>query len=181
VAPVIQFLKQSYFTMNKLVIFLSLLLIGLSSCKKDDFNLTSQNHPEIPVTVSNIYGYFNGVPSVYTSFSAGGNIAIQLNIPPDKGRTIKEITKVALGSNTTNYAVVHASTGLYNSAPIAGNGTSVTFNTTIAEYTTKTGFVVTSAISGLNNSFLNRYFYFLVTLDDGQQLIPVPVRVYVDK
>jgi hypothetical protein len=74
--------------------------------------------------------------------------------------------------------VVQTSSGLYNTAPIPGNGTKVTFTTTLAEYTTKTGLPVTT--SGTATSFLARYFYFLIRLDNNEELIPVPVRVYVD-
>lgn len=163
---------------KRIIIVYLLAVVGFTSCKKDDFNFLSQNHPDVPVTVSNLYGTFNGVPTVATSLSGGGAITITLNIPSGSGRTIKEITKVALGTNTTNYVVVQNSTAAYNAAPIAGNGTSVTFSTTLTEYTAKTGLTVTA--SGTATSFLARYFYFLITLDNGQQIIPVPVRVYVN-
>lgn len=76
------------------------------------------------------------------------------------------------------YATVKTTTGLYNTAPIAGSGTSVTFTTSIAEFTTKTGIAVPTG--GTATSFLSRYFYFLITLDNGEEIIPVPVRVYVN-
>ena len=153
-------------------------MVVFSSCKKDDYNWSSTSYPEIPVTVSNTYIYFNGIPHVQTSLAGGGAISVKLDIPASSGRTIKEITKVALGTNTQNYVVVQNNTGAYNTAPIPGSGTSVTFTTSLAEYTTKTGLAVTT--SGTATSFLARYFYFLITLDNGEQLIPVPVRVYVN-
>ncbi|MBI1782342.1 MAG: hypothetical protein HYR66_13410 [Sphingobacteriales bacterium] len=164
--------------MNKNILIICLLVIAtLTGCKKDEFNFLSQNHPDVPVTVTNLFGMYNGVPTVSTSLSGGGTITINLSIPANKGRTIKEITRVAIASTPTNYKVVQVSTGLYNTAPIAGDGTSVTFTTSLAEYTSKTGINVTA--SGTATSFLSRYFYFLITLDNGDQLIPVPVRVYV--
>jgi hypothetical protein len=149
-----------------------------SSCKKDTEGWLNPTHPDVPVTVSNLFGTFNGVPAVTTSVSAGGAISIKLEIPASTGRTIKEITKVALGTSSQTYSVVQNNTAAYNAAPIAGSGTSVTFITSLTEYTAKTGLPVTS--SGTAPSFLARYFYFLITLDNGQQLIPVPVRVYVN-
>ena len=165
--------------MNKSIIgIIFFAIILFSSCKKDDYNWLKSSHPAVPVTVSNLFGTYNGVPTVQTSVSGGGAITITLNIPSTSGRTIKEITKVALGTNTQNYVVVQNSTAAYNAAPIAGSGTSVTFTTSLTEYTAKTGLAVTT--SGTATSFLARYFYFLVTLDNGEQIIPVPVRIYVN-
>ncbi|MBO9620336.1 MAG: hypothetical protein J7539_15015 [Niabella sp.] len=167
--------------MNKLILIIAFgFAIGFAGCKKDnmDFANSTGTHPDVPVTVSDVSGYYNGVPYVSTSLSGGGAITIKLNIPAGSGRSIKEITRVALGTTTSNYVVVQRTTGLYNTAAIAGNGTSATFTTTLAEYTSKTGLAVTT--SGGATTFLARYFYFLITLDDGTPLIPVPVRVYVN-
>ena len=161
------------------IIMFFVLAITIASCKKDDFGYLSQNHPEVPVTVGNLWGMYNGVPAVQTSLSGGGTISIKLDIPASSGRTIKEITRVALHTTSNGgYATVRAATGFYNTAPIAGNGTTVTFTTSLAEFTAKTGITVTTG--GTATSFLSRYFYFLITLDNGQEIIPVPVRVYVN-
>lgn len=160
-------------------LILGFCLLGLlASCKKDDLSLLSQPHPAVPVTYSNLFGTFNGVPTVATSVSGGGTITIALTIPASSGRTIKEITRVGISNVPNNYKVVQTSTGLYAATPIPASGTTATFTTTLAEYTTKTGLAVTT--SGTATSFLARYFYFLVTLDNGEQLIPLPVRVYVN-
>src|SRR5258705_4795349 len=125
--------------MNKAMITLFLLaVVSVTGCKKDEFNFTSQSHPAVPVTVSNLYGMFNGVPTVSTSLSGGGAITIKMEIPATTGRSIKEITRVAVATTTTNYKVVQVTTGLYNAAPVTGSGTSVTFTTSLSEYTTKT-------------------------------------------
>lgn len=161
---------------------IALLAIVFSSCKKEstlDFATSDAAHPDVPVTVSNLFITTNGVPTVQTSLSGGGTITITLQIPGSSGRTIKQINKVALASNTTSYLSAQNSTvAAYNTAPISGSGTSVTFTTTLAEYTSKTGLAVTA--SGTATSFLGRYFYFSLTLDNGDQLLPVPVRVYVN-
>ena len=161
---------------NTIIICLATILI-FSGCKKDDFNFLSTSYPDVPVTVTNLFGMYNGVPTVSTSLSGGGAITITLSIPSSTGRTLKEIPRVAVASTPNNYKVVQVTTGLYNTAPLAATGTSFTFTTSLAEFTTKTGISVTTG--GTATSFLSRYFYFLITLDNGQQLIPVPVRVYV--
>lgn len=163
--------------MNKLSIIICLLVVTLFSCKKNNWEIVDQSQPSVSVIVSDLYGTYNGVPTVSTSLSGGGSIKITLNIPANSGRTIKEITRVALGTVTNNYKVVQTTSGLYNTAPVAGSGTSVTFTTSLTEYTSKTGLAVTTG--GTSTSFLARYFYFLITLDNGQEIIPVPVRVYV--
>lgn len=167
--------------MNKIIVAICFLgLLSFSSCKKDEFNFLSPGIPAVPVTVENVFGYYNGVPTVQTSVSGGGVITIKLNIPSSTGRTIKEITRITATSTspTTGYATVRKTTGLYNTAPIAGSGTSVTFTTSLTEFTSKTG-VAAPATPGTATSFLSRYFYFLITLDNNEEVIPVPVRVYV--
>jgi hypothetical protein len=164
---------------TRIITIFFIMTILFASCKKDEFGYLSQNHPAVMVTVGNVWGVYNGVPAVQTSLSGGGAITIKLDIPASSGRTIKEITRVALHTTpNAGYATVRASSGFYNTAPIAGSGTSVTFTTSIAEFTSKTGISVTA--SGTATSFLSRYFYFLITLDNGAQVIPVPVRVYVN-
>ena len=160
---------------NTIIICLTAMFI-FSGCKKDDFNFLSTSYPDVPVTVTNLFGMYNGVPTVSTSLAGGGAITITLSIPAGTGRTLKEISRVAVASTPNNYKVVEVTTGLYNTA-LAATGTSFTFTTSLAEFTTKTGISVTTG--GTATSFLSRYFYFLITLDNGQQLIPVPVRVYV--
>ncbi|MBO9594386.1 MAG: hypothetical protein J7599_15890 [Niabella sp.] len=179
--------------MHKLLLILfAVFAFSFQGCKKGDldFNNSDAAHPKIPVTVSDVYMYYNGVPSVSTSVAAGGNITIQLNIPSSSGRTIKEITRVAFANTTSNYAIIQNPnpaysspapplTGPYSATSVAGSGTSVTFTTSLADYATRTKSTLVTA-GGTATSFLGRYLYFLVTLDDGSTLIPVPVRVYVD-
>lgn len=155
-----------------------LLTLSFASCKKEGFDGLSDSTPAVAVTVSDLYGTYN-YPVVATSVAAGGAISITLNIPANSGRTIKEITRVAAGTSGTNYKSVEGTTGLYVSTPIAGSGTSATFKTTLTEFNTKTGQTIPTA--GTSTAFLNRYFFFLVTLDNGQTIIPTGVRVYVNK
>ncbi|RAJ34215.1 hypothetical protein [Pedobacter cryoconitis] len=158
-----------------------IITMAMTSCKKENISLEN-NFPDVPVTVTNKIGIFTA-PAVSTSFGGGGAIKIVLEIPASSGRTIKEITRVAAG---TSYGSVQTTTGLYFPTPIAGNGTtSITFNTTLDEYVKKTNTlpanVPTLATSGTATSFLARNFYFMITLDNGQVIVPTYVRVYVDK
>ncbi|QQT27339.1 hypothetical protein [Sphingobacterium spiritivorum] len=167
------------FNISIYVLLITIVTFGLSSCKKDNITLEN-NLPEIPVTVANQYALFTA-PTVSTSLSGGGNVVVELEIPASSGRTIKEITKVAVG---TAYSAIQATTGLYRSTPIAGNGTKVTFTTTLAEYATFTKLTLpTAAQAGTTSAvaLLARNFYFLITLDNGQTIVPQYVRVYVDK
>lgn len=162
------------FNIKSLLILGLAATLGLSSCEKDDPISLRNGVPEIPVTVSNLYGQFTA-PTVSASV-ANDEIKIVLSIPASSGRTIKEITRVASG---TAYGSVQATTGLYNTAPIPGNGTSATFVTSLTEYKTKTGKTVPAP--DLNTSFLANNFYFMITLDNGQTIVPTYVRVYVTK
>ena len=159
-----------------LILMISTMLI---SCEQNDWDIVTDSQTAIPVSVSNLYGTFNGLPSVATSVAGGGTITITLNIPSSSGRTIKEISRVGVSNVTNNYKVVQTTTGLYNTAAIPGSGTSVTFTTTLTEFTAKTG-VAAPSPAGTSTSFLGRNFYFMIVLDNGEEIIPMPVRVYVN-
>lgn len=160
--------------------FCFLILVSAISCKKTEgFNSLSDNKPEVPVTVANAYDYLPA-PTIKAS-KAENKITITLQIPESSGRKIKEITKIA-ASTTANYTAIYSGTAvgtgttqLWSNTPIPVNGLSYTFNTTFDEYKTKTGGTTTPG----SNAFLNRDFYFLVTLDNGQTIIPMYTRVWV--
>ena len=160
--------------------FWVLILVFAISCKKTEgFNSLSDNRPDVPVTVANAYDYLPA-PTIKAS-KAENKITITLQIPEASGRKIKEITKIA-ASTTANYTAIYSGTAvgtgttqLWSNTPIPVNGLSYTFNTTFDEYKTKTGGTTTPG----SNAFLNRDFYFLVTLDNGQTIIPMYTRVWV--
>ena len=171
--------KRNNMKLNiKSSLFLGVILtVVMGSCKKDNVSLEN-NFPDVPVTVTNKIGTFTA-PTVSTSYAAGGNISIVLSIPAESGRSFKEITRVAAG---TAYGSVNVTTGLYRTGAIAASGTSFTFTTTLAEYYTKTGLTpILPAATGTATSLLARNFYFMITLDNGQVIVPTYVRVYVDK
>src|SRR5438874_1322645 len=154
--------------MNFKQICFILFITAMFACKKDyEFGPLTDKKPAIPITVSNAFDFRPG-PTVKAS-KADQKIQITLQIPDNSGRTIKEITKVTAA---TTYTAIQGSTGLYTTTAIPGSGKSVTFNTTLTEYTAKTG----QAVPASNNE-LTRRFYFLLTLDDGSTIIPTDVRV----
>lgn len=146
------------------------LIISLAGCKKQSIGPATDLRPAVSITVSNAIDY-RPEPTVSTSKAGGGAIQIVLSISSGLGRTIKEITKV---STSTNYTLVQGSTGAYNSAPIPGNGTTVTFTTSLTEYVVKAPGVIPAS-----NTELAKRFYFIVTLDDGSVLVTMPARVLV--
>lgn len=156
------------------IILLFFVTATSTSCKKDGFGPLTDNRPEIPVTVVNVYEY-RPQPTVKAS-KAENRITIVMQIPASSGRSIKAINKVAASTNyTAVQGTVIGPTGLYSNTPIPGSGTSVTFTTTIDEYKTKTNTTATPA----SNTLLARNFYFVIALDDGTEIIPTPVRVWV--
>jgi hypothetical protein len=154
-------------------------IIGLASCKKEGFGPLTDNRPEVPVTVANVYE-FRAAPVVKAS-KAENKITITLQIPASTGRTIKEVTKIAAATSnnwTTIYnatTVGTAATQLWSNTPIPVNSTSYTFTTTFDEYKTKTNTSATPASLAL----LARDFYFMLKLDNDEIIIPTNVRVWV--
>lgn len=150
--------------------------ITFLSCKKDGFGPLSDVRPAVPVTVTNATEFRPG-PTV-TASRATNNFSIVLEIPASSGRTIKEISKVVASSGSS--AALFGTTGLYNAAAITGsNSTKITFNTSLTEYTSKTGVAVPANNPPTNAVELTRQFYFLITLDNNETIITQQVRVLV--
>jgi hypothetical protein len=167
-------MRHTFFSLIAFVAVLS-----FSSCKKDGFGPLSDNRPDVPVTVNNVFDY-RPSPTVKAS-KAENQIKIVLEIPAGSGRTIKQVTKIA-ASTTANYTAIYsgtavgtATTQLWSNTPITVNSTTYTFTTTFDEYKAKTA---TAATPG-SNTLLGRDFYFLLKLDNDQEVIPTNVRVWV--
>ena len=189
------------------LVMLGALLLSLGACKKDygpdSIGPLQDSLAAIPVTVTN-QDYFERVPiivvtgapnSVLVTPTGTNPFTITFEIPADKG-TIKEITKVQTGATGLGLLSTGTAAQAYNTAPIAGNGTnSITFSSSLAEYrayrtrfgaTAGNGGYVQPDITATNKvSIYNpqnpnqlRYF-FLLTLADGTQIIPMEVRVRI--
>ncbi len=158
-----------------------LFVCGLSACKKDGFGPLTDSRPEVPVTIANVFDY-RPAPTVKAS-KAENKITITLQIPSSSGRTIKEVTKMA-ASTTANFTAINSGTAvgtaigsLWSITPVAVNATSYTFTTTFDEYRVKTATAASTVIA--SNALLPRDFYFLLTLDNNQTVIPQNIRVWV--
>ena len=182
---------------------LALLPLGVFSCKKeyDGLGPLQDSVTDIPVTVPN-QEFFERFPIVTASVSkadpsgGSGPFTIVLQIPADKGK-IKEITKIATGVAGLNN--LQSSDALlafnYDAAagrvvPIAGNGTNqITFTSNLTRYTayrTRVGAAAAGqpAVVAPNSSFTPQNpnqlpYYFLLTLEDGRQLVSTAIRVRV--
>ena len=149
----------------------------MNSCSKQTTDPLLDQRPDVPVSITNATE-FRPDPTVTSSLAAGGKIQIVLSIPEAKGRTITEITKISTSNTYTQIQTGSAGT-LYVATPIVVNGTSFTYNTTIAQYFVKNPPHPTANPPATANFELAYRFYFLVKLDDGTQLITTPVRILV--
>lgn len=157
---------------NIKIVLLAFTAMVLTNCTKvagplDDIR------PDNSITVTNAVDY-RPDPTVSVSKAGTGAIQIVLSLTSKTGRSIKEITKIV---TSTSYTAIQSTSSVnYLSAPIAGNGASVTFNTSLTEYVSKGGKLPTAT-----NTELATRFYFLITLDDGSIVYSTPVRVlYLD-
>jgi hypothetical protein len=158
--------------------------------------VTNQNFFErVPIVV------VNGVPasSLVTSTTTN-QFTITFQIPADKG-TIKEITRVQTGATGLGLLSTGTAAQAYNYdavsnaiKPVMGNGTNtITFTSSVAEYRAfrtrfgtaagNAGYVfpditATNSTSTFNAQTPNQLrYFFLLTLGDGTQIIPMEVRV----
>lgn len=160
--------------MKKIYMILALLLtIGVTSCKKEYGQFYKDNSPETPVTFpgATTFGF-----NPYISISAtdlNAPFKFTLAIPDSSPRTIKEITRVLAGASAIQPGSV--TTATYIAAPIAGNGKTAVFQTTLA------AFKASSAANAklINDKATEIAFIFLVTLDNGVTIIPVQVRARI--
>jgi hypothetical protein len=159
-------------TLSSLLLLLAVLL---SCTKQKGFGPKSDAIPGNAVVVQNATDY-RPDPTVTTSITGGGNIQIVLSIAAGSKRTIKEITKVA---TFTSYTLIQRTdTTFYNSAPIASNGATATFTTSLTEYFTKNP-VTKDNLAAKKDTELSFRFYFLITLDDNTTIITPGVRILV--
>ena len=152
----------------------------LVSCDKDYNEFYSDNRPEIPVTFEGAttegFNPYIKVPLTANTFK------LTLTIPENSGRKIKEISKVLGGATGINAGGVRS--GTYISSPIAGSNNKVVFNTSVSEFRGKNAaneklikdFEASTTLKTQEIAFM-----FLVTLDNGQEIIPVQARVWLTK
>ena len=184
---------------------LALLPLGVFSCKKeyDGLGPLQDSVTDIPITVPN-QEFFERFPIVTASVSradpdpsgGSGPFTIVLQIPADKGK-IKEITKVATGiaglnnlQSTDSQLAFNYDVAAGRLVPISGNGSNqITFTSNLTRYTayrTRVGVTAAglAAVVSPNSSFTPQNpnqlpYYFLLTLEDGRQLVSTAIRVRV--
>jgi hypothetical protein len=163
--------------MKKYNLIIALMLtIAFGSCKQDyDYLSLKDATTTDAITVANV-AFYERFPFITTQ-AVGGKIEITLKLPDGSPNNIKEITRV--NASSTNAAInatsVQVTTGLYNTAPIPGSGKSVTFTTTVDEYLKKKS--LTALRASAAGVPIDLQFFFLVTLDNGQTIIPMETRV----
>lgn len=162
-------------------LFLLLIVLG-SACKKTEgFTSLTDNVSATPITVVNLYDYLPG-PAVKAS-KAENKITITLQAP--SGRTIKEVTKIAVAGTASygpiqNGTVVGKGTNqLWSSTAIPVNAATYTFTTTFTEAIAKSPTALGITALPASNTLLGMDFYFKLTLDNGETIIPSYVRVWV--
>ncbi|RIV19294.1 hypothetical protein DYU11_24620 [Fibrisoma montanum] len=160
-------------------LLLATLAVTNFACE-DDYKygeLVRDNRPAVPVTFPGATTY-GGNPFIEIQASGPGTIRFTLAIPESSGRTIREITTVAGGGTGVNAATLNTASAKYNTAPIPGNGTTAVFETTLAAFRTKYPTVVTT-VSPNPASPREIAFIFLITLDNGDQIVTQQVRVRI--
>jgi hypothetical protein len=159
-----------------------MLFIVMSACEKTKgFTSLTDNVATTPITVANVYDYLPG-PTVKAS-KAENKITITLQAP--SGRTIKEVTKIAV-AGTASYgpiqlgtAVGRGSNQLWSNTVIPVNANTYTFNTTFTEAIAKSPTSLGITAMPASNTLFGMDFYFQLTLDNGESVIPSYVRVWV--
>lgn len=169
------------------ILFLTLgVLLFLGSCEqaKEDFNqLNRDNKPAIPVTFPNMTSFgFNPFLEVSrASTPSAAPFSIQISIPGNSGRTIKNV--FIRGGNTALNASSVTGTVTYYApvSPLQGlNSNQVTFNSNLQEFVTLAGqgTTVNGAIPA-TPGFNEVAFIFRLILDDDSEIITVQVRLRI--
>ncbi len=163
----------------KSILLLAMLAMTNVACKDDlEYGpLVRDNRPAVPVTFPNATT-FGANPFVIVSVAGGGAIRFDLSIPAGSGRTIREITRVVGGGTGINAGSLNSAALAFNTTPITASGTTVAFQTTIADFSRK---YPTVNVAPLADPLSPREiaFIFLVTLDNGDQIVTQQVRARI--
>ena len=163
---------------------------------------------DVPVTVTNANAV-ERFPIIYTSLAAGGQFTINFEIPSDKGTIKEitkvatgaasaAITLTALNSSAPSTALNASGTGTNRVVtPIPGNGTNkISYTSDLTNgylpYRIAVGVgagpigpnagtpsVPTVPQPSTSQTPQEIQYYFLITLEGGRTIIPMPVRIRV--
>jgi len=156
-------------------ILAAVIFLGLISCEQDFGQFNRDNRPEVPLTFPNATT-FGFDPYIVVSNAGPGDIQFVLEIPENSGRTIREITRVSAGATALNAGSIHTA-GTYVDNPIPGDGNQVVFNTTLEEFRARRPNVTSTPPAA--GGFTELAFFFLVTLDNGEEIVSMRARVRV--
>jgi hypothetical protein len=150
------------------------LFLVLASCESDYGQFNRDNRPEIPLMFTNATSFgFN--PYIEIVDANTSEIKFEMEIPANSGRTIKEITAVGAGATAIQINSLNTN---FITAPIPGEGNKAVFQTTLGEFRQKRP---TVAINPPAVGFSEIAFIFLVTLDNGDQIVSMGTRVRVKR
>jgi hypothetical protein len=154
-----------------------LMIFAFFSCESDYGPFNRDNRPDVPLLFTNAttYGFD---PYIEVSESGDGQIEFVMEIPEETGRTISQISGVAAGSTAINPGTLKSNDEDYIDAPVSGEGNTVTFRTSLAEFKVKRPAVT---ITIPKDGFAEIAFIFLVTLDNGDEIISQRSRVRVSQ
>jgi hypothetical protein len=159
------------------------LAAGAFACD-DQFedDLVRDNRPEVPVTFPDATTYgFNPyyTASLRDTATTTPTLTVQMAIPENSSRNIQEITKVIVGATAINAGNVTNPARASFVPPIQVGGKSATFTTPVRTFYLAAGKLSATEVTTLKtpNAYVERALMFLVTLDDGSQIVPVQVRV----
>ncbi len=158
-----------------------LLSLVLFSCDdKFEGEIVKDNKPAIPVTFEGALS--NGFNPYYTvPYQAGaGAITIKINIPTTSTKKIKQVENIVAGATSINVASITAVSSIqYLAAPVAVNGTTYTFTTSITEYNTKVAASARITTAPAAGAFTERAFMIRLRMEDDTFIVPVQVRIRV--
>jgi hypothetical protein len=165
-------------------LFLLLCLAAGAFACDDQFedDLVRDNRPEVPITYPGATTYgFNPyyTASISDTATTAPTLTVQMAIPENSPRNIQEITKVIVGATSINAGNVTnpARASIVPAIPVGGKSAAVTMP--IRTFYLASGKLSAAEVTTLNNptGYVERALMFLVTLDDGSQIVPVQVRV----
>lgn len=151
-----------------IAILIASVFMGCDDTFEDDF--VKDSIPAIPVTYlgATTYGF-----NPYYLVADDGTVTITLQIPEDSPLQIRELTKAVVGGSGINAGTLKTGVN-YLPEPIAVNGTSVSFTTSLADFNAKV-----PAAAQIPTAVKEGAFMFLLTMEDGSEIIPTQLRIRV--
>lgn len=166
-----------------LMLFVSTFFLSCAQNESSFGDLVKDNKPAIPVLITgNGVFTFGGNPTLPIPNGGTGAIEFTVSVPASSGRKIKEITAISAGGTgvTINAGEVirSGSVKLFPSPVIVG-ANEYKFSTTVAAVKAKYPALNITPIPAPAPTVVQTFrlitFIFLVTLDDDQQIVSVPV------